>query len=955
MISLFFKQKQKKVNSDKIKGNLFLLEMKLKDELEGYKTNEDLLIFVLYNPNIGNDKILILEDIFKKFSDKFDKFYLLANNQIFKNDNNLRNKLEGLNICPYYLNFLNYFYFLLNNKEELEKFKNIYVITTIDGGCKPFKDLPLFLPETYFDNVNFYINYIVFADNCGQDLGETLKFKLKNVFTHQCSSLSHVSLGGAVKMTGAIPNDKFEVCFIKPWEDLPDAVKLDNNPIICGQDFINNVLLKNAEVEYRVIYDIEKINFIFKNWAEELKSFDRKRLNEINLKDTKQYVKLVKNYYIDYFMGKEELPALDKGKLSIFPDYIIELLKKRRTQLKELIVENRLKSVFEFLALIKTLSEKPKGKKKTNNYVGNLKEYNKTCLKEDIEHFIKLHGRTKMDKSKEGLRSSLYLQTQKEIFLDPDFTANLGTVTTREDLIKKFPIIGLGIHLLNKVNMGSIWDIKIRNIAKLTNIIDSTSLESYQKNISNKMEYINGIVPLFTKEDKDIQPLVKTNLYHGIVSCLNSGNYDYNHKLIHFSLLANIAKYILSNKLTDWSFNLLTQIYSTLDIVYGNCDFVRIYLKTLFKEPFKCFILTSKSGNLDKGLPENLNCEDMSKAIFLLSYAVRNLEGLNIKFKKNVNIDFFEKCFDKLICEHLGRTFANNEKKRKILIDEIYSNLFKNNNFPSRLNDYLYASKLKVACKYSKSEILKYNSIRNLKANILFDIYLENCNLTPEQISHRLQNVVNIYLQTIDLKIDNFLLIYSNLFNKKYERQINFQILHALRLSSSYERMTKYEIENLSYDNDKIKYSEEFLKQIIFSEINADDSQINYFEMMRKEYNNIHYKEHTVLEHYEQGKINKELLSQMKIHPVYLTSLNCCLSEGCPMYLKIVDKKDLREHRECSPYMDFQNSLYKNVLLNLEENSETIYKLLIDGFASDVDSFDLKNHIRNLAKYYKQF
>jgi hypothetical protein len=943
-----------------LQKELFLIEVNLKEQFKDYKTKDELLIFLFADFHISESMVVELERVFKKLSRKFENFYLLANNDVYENDNNLVDKMhEGEINKKGILNLYNYFYFLKYNQTKLEKFKNIYVMVSSESHARieGFNNMGLSFPEGAFENTKFWLNYIIPPELRYANITPSLGFKLKNVtqsetLSDTIESLENISFSGNVKLFNSIENSGSYFCLSCPWGYIADPVILDSI-LICNKDFLEKFLAKHIEIEYRIIYDIDKINAIFFQFKNDL------ILKQIGYNaehpSIKSIVKEMKKYYMRYFTEESmKNNIFQREKYQAFPEYIVELLMKRRELYFQLCVEKELSGIFELLEYIKNRMNKKSKKPKLVETVR--KDYTFNTLTEDIQHFIKLLNRQQIEFGKESLRSVLSFHTQKDIFKEADFITNLKEVKIRSDLTNVFPIIGLGVQFKRKININDIWDIQIEDIPKVHTIVDSLSLEAYQENKTLNMEEINGIIPLFLKEDSDIKQLVKTSLYHSNLSYLNTNNIKFSHKLLHFSLLANLSVHLLSQNTSDWMNKLLDQIFSTVDIVYGNSDFFRIYLKTLLKEPYKCFIFTGKGENILKGLPVNLNCEHLSKAVLLLSYSIRHIDILNKKFKKNVSPEFFENCYDLLLCEYIGRSFKLKQGLKEDYVKQITLRLDPNDKFFSRLNEIFDSSNLIKTYDNLGNSILHYRSLKGVRAKIIYNLYFEFLELDIRPIIDYLNSIPDLLIQESRYQLNLLKLksIYSNLFGKPFpvNRDINnFIKFHSLRYTSSYERMSKYDSQKSFYEKDLLSYYKSFIYYIFADITDLDKKLESYFLEFTEEYNKIHLNEPLVLDLYENGKISKELLEAIKIHPLYLNSLNCCLCERCPLYLQIISKKELRDHR-VSDLKHF-TPLYKTVLLNLDKGG--VFERLNKDDKLNQYSDQFNSIIEYLIKEYKKY
>lgn len=93
--------------------------------------------------------------------------------------------------------------------------------------------------------------------------------------------------------------------------------------------------------------------------------------------------------------------------------------------------------------------------------------------------------------------------------------------------------------------------LKIQNIAKHHKVVDTVSLQASNNQLVLKIgedleEEINAVIPLFSKADADLKPLINTKLFHILMTFNVMGNADTCFENAYLGLLANLCYFLIN-------------------------------------------------------------------------------------------------------------------------------------------------------------------------------------------------------------------------------------------------------------------------------------------------------------------------------------------------------------------------------------------------------------------------
>jgi len=189
--------------------------------------------------------------------------------------------------------------------------------------------------------------------------------------------------------------------------------------------------------------------------------------------------------------------------------------------------------------------------------------------------------------------SVITLENQKDIFLQKDFLEGLSFCNSQFDLVETFPLIGLAIKIKRyNGSMINPWLTQVRFIAKHHKTVDTVSIIKSQNNLQLKIgddliENINAVLPLYGKADEDLKNLVRTRLFHLMMTFNVMQNVDTLYEDAYLALLSNTLVFLLTEKDSEWKKELFQAIESTVRIVYYETDSFDKYRENLLKDPVK--------------------------------------------------------------------------------------------------------------------------------------------------------------------------------------------------------------------------------------------------------------------------------------------------------------------------------------------------------------------------------
>eukprot|EP00669_Euglena_mutabilis_P004246 TRINITY_DN1547_c0_g1_i1.p1 TRINITY_DN1547_c0_g1~~TRINITY_DN1547_c0_g1_i1.p1 ORF type:complete len:895 (+),score=286.71 TRINITY_DN1547_c0_g1_i1:312-2687(+) len=165
------------------------------------------------------------------------------------------------------------------------------------------------------------------------------------------------------------------------------------------------------------------------------------------------------------------------------------------------------------------------------------------------------------------------LQCQADVLLDPDLPDSLPLVSSHFDLIECLPIVGLALQL--KRPEGSVdnpWVVQVQSIHRGSEAVSSLSLvktqgtdRSYRTTIDG--EVFTAVLPLLGAKDRDLAPLLVTELFQCLMTFNTTLNQDAILPDAYPALLCATVAHLLELKRSDWRQETLARVYATLSAV----------------------------------------------------------------------------------------------------------------------------------------------------------------------------------------------------------------------------------------------------------------------------------------------------------------------------------------------------------------------------------------------------
>lgn len=248
-----------------------------------------------------------------------------------------------------------------------------------------------------------------------------------------------------------------------------------------------------------------------------------------------------------------------------------------------------------------------------------------------IEEFSKIAKKLILSESVPGDRSFSILESQRDIFLDNTLCDGLKLIEDPYTMVECFPIVGASIEVKRGVEcVADLWKIQVKALPKIHGIGDSMLLVRNNNQIvlstgeGKPSERINFILPLFSKDDKDMTSLINSRLFQHLVSFSFTEQMDYIFPDAYLAALTSLFMFIVCADITDYEKDLLDKIFYTLDILYQDPDgYVKLYFDALLYN--QELAVSPFNERLNKLGYRNLN------QVFLAIYYLQRKNGLEVE------------------------------------------------------------------------------------------------------------------------------------------------------------------------------------------------------------------------------------------------------------------------------------------------------------------------------------
>ena len=159
-------------------------------------------------------------------------------------------------------------------------------------------------------------------------------------------------------------------------------------------------------------------------------------------------------------------------------------------------------------------------------------------------------------------------------------------------------------------------------------------------------EKINAVLPLFSSEkDVDMKPLLRSHIYHLLMTFNCMRNVDTFYFDAYYGLLANGFVRLLKYPDSAWKFELIDKIYSTMEMIYGGTKKFEQCLELMLDQP--------KETLVTENIELQIKCEDMSKALINLLVLMK---------RGKADKEACKKILELIIIEHFGRTISQDSQ-----------------------------------------------------------------------------------------------------------------------------------------------------------------------------------------------------------------------------------------------------------------------------------------------------
>ena len=261
------------------------------------------------------------------------------------------------------------------------------------------------------------------------------------------------------------------------------------------------------------------------------------------------------------------------------------------------------------------------------------------------DEFAALFKETPLTPHSSQEASVITLENQKEVFLQKDFVEGLSFCNSQFDLVESFPLIGLAIKIKRfNGSMLNPWLTQVRFIAKHHKVVDTISIVKSNNNLQLKtgedtIENINAVLPLFAKGDDDMKALLRSRLYHLMMTFNVMQNVDTLYEDAYLALLSNTLIFLLGEKDTEWKKELLQVIENTVKLVYYGTQSFETYRENLIQNPLNTIINDEEQ--------KKYGSVDLSKAILHL-FMLCSDKKIDDKKSKEILDAIFGKFFHSL-------------------------------------------------------------------------------------------------------------------------------------------------------------------------------------------------------------------------------------------------------------------------------------------------------------------
>jgi translation elongation factor EF-1alpha len=285
------------------------------------------------------------------------------------------------------------------------------------------------------------------------------------------------------------------------------------------------------------------------------------------------------------------------------------------------------------------------------------------------EEFLNKLANCKINPETTQEASFILLQNQKEIFLETTLPTAIQKCNSYE-LVEAMPMIGHTLFIRRTdQSMINPYTIQVVSIPRINTVCDTISLVSQGNEMeisigNEEEEKFNAVLPLFEESDKDIKHLIRSKLYHLLMTFNTMRNVDTFYYEAYAGLLANTLVRLLKYDDSSWKNKMIDMVHNTTEMVYGENPSFERSIELLLTDPRGAMVTEHKT--------EKHKCEDVSKMMLNL---------LLLKKRGKVDEKQCSEIIKFMLIEHCGRSI----KEGTNIFEAFYGSDFKED-FRSKAN-----------------------------------------------------------------------------------------------------------------------------------------------------------------------------------------------------------------------------------------------------------------------------
>eukprot|EP01016_Furgasonia_blochmanni_P034069 TRINITY_DN3632_c0_g1_i2.p1 TRINITY_DN3632_c0_g1~~TRINITY_DN3632_c0_g1_i2.p1 ORF type:complete len:801 (+),score=200.79 TRINITY_DN3632_c0_g1_i2:442-2844(+) len=565
---------------------------------------------------------------------------------------------------------------------------------------------------------------------------------------------------------------------VVPWGD--DIEEVREGTIVLVS--VDRLLADGIEYEVARLPHLDMLDAAFRMWLQELQLISLRRgADTKQMLDRNGNIALeVMRKFVETYQNEQNAIKGNGEKKKTFGQRILNFMTQRDVE----VVQVYIKEVRALLdgAILSQLSEAEAAKRLAiGTRVGKLhsKAMKFSGLSTDTyktmrDEFLQMMKENKLKPQTSQEPSVISLQTQKDVFLEPDFQEALALCDSQYELVEALPLVGHAVKIYrsdaSRINP---WLIHVQSVAKHHKVLDTVSMMGDGNRLklktgNNDEEYVNGVVPLFDEEvDTDLKPYISSKLFQVLMTFNVMTNVDTFYENAYFALLGNLQYYLMTQPESEWRNSLMELVRQTFKLAYGGNQEIKDYLKQLLGNKPELAMVTENPSQTAK-------CEDLAKSIFLLDYAVsRKLVTEPAQVEKIVQL---------IIREFFGRAlFTDVNSFFELRVENEDGNLVDRAEYSAALEA------IKTA--WSNKPTTKFYTLLRMREALIDELYKM---YKAQGKKVRLQpNMTYFNNEIMKLNLVSLSKVYMYFVGKDFDRSVCLLYLaHAGKYSTSYARNT---------------------------------------------------------------------------------------------------------------------------------------------------------------------